>query len=89
MAKKSSKRGGHAVQTSQTKMIALLIVVFIVAVIIMVLRAGLAGVTWSFWARVPSSRPLTDVHPWDYIAMAISIIIVCAILWYYRAKKKA
>ena len=89
MAKKSSERRGLAVGTSQTKMIVLLVVVFVVAVIIMVLRAELAGVTWSFWTRVPSSRPLTDIHPWDYIAMALSILVVCAILWYYRAKKKA
>jgi len=75
--------------TSQTKTIALLVTVFIVAVIIMVLRAELAGVAWSFWSRVPKSRPLTDIHPWDYIAMVISIIVVCAILWYYRTKKKA
>ncbi len=70
-------------------MAALLIIIFIVAVILMVLRAELAGVTWSFWARVPGSRPMTDVHPWDYIAMAITVLVVCGILWYYRAKRKA
>ena len=74
--------------TSQNKMLALLLI-FIVAVIIMVLRAQLAGVAWSFWARVPGSRPMTDVHPWDYIAMAITVLVVCGILWYYRAKRKA
>jgi len=75
--------------TSETKTIALLIVIFIVAAIILVLRAAIAGVVWSFWSRVPGSRPLTDVHPWDYIAMVITIVVVCAILWYYRMKKKA
>ena len=75
--------------SSQTKTVTLLVVIFIVAVVIMVLRAGLAGTAWSFWSRVPGSRPLTDVHPWDYIAMVITIVVVCAILWYYRGKKKA
>ena len=75
--------------SSQTRTVTLLIVIFIVAVVIMVLRAELAGVAWSFWSRVPKSRPLTDVHPWDYIAMVITIVVVCAILWYYRMKKKA
>jgi len=75
--------------SSQTRTVTVLIIIFIVAVIIMVLRAQLAGVVWSFWSRVPGSRPLTDIHPWDYVAMVITIVVVCAILWYYRAKKKA
>jgi len=62
--------------TGTSKWIALLVIVIIVLVIV---RAaawfGLVGV-------LTGAKPLRNVHPWDYIIMIVSIIIVIAALAY-------
>ncbi len=35
------------------------------------------------------AKPLRDVHPWDYILMIVSIIVVVAGIAYAHAKRKA
>ena len=65
----------------------MLVLVIIVAAIIAYARAALQGVTWSFWSSVPGSSPLKNVHPWDYLAMAIIIICAIVFMWQYQKKK--
>lgn len=72
---------------NQNRAIGLLVLVIIVAAIIAYARAALQGVTWSFWSSVPGSNPLKNVHPWDYLAMAIIIICAIVFMWQYQKKK--
>jgi uncharacterized membrane protein YwaF len=72
---------------NQNRAIGLLVLIILVAAIISYTRAVLEGVTWSFWSTVPGSNPLRDVHPWDYLAMAIIIICAIVFMWQYQKKK--
>lgn len=73
---------------NQTKTIGLLVLVFAVAIILAYLRAVLGGVAWTFWAFVPGSRPLGQVHPWDYLAMVILIIAAVVFIWRFSKRKR-
>ena len=71
---------------NQNKAIGLLVLIIIVAALIAYARAVLEGVAWTFWSFVPGSRPLNNIHPWDYLAMAIIVICAIGFMWKYQKK---
>ena len=59
-----------------TKWITLLAAIIILAVIIRI------GGWYGIIGVLTGAKPLRDVHPWDYIAMIVTIILVVAALAY-------
>lgn len=59
-----------------TKWIVLLVVIIILLIIIRI------GGWYGTLGVLTGAKPLRDVHPWDYIAMIVTIIVVIAALAY-------
>jgi len=71
---------------NQNKALAILVLIIIAAALIAYARAVLEGVAWTPFSFVPGSRPLNNVHPWDYLAMAIIVILAIVFMWKYQKK---